>query len=261
MSAHSRGLGNCVDAGLLLVGPPGVGKTYAVKAVQALCANTCKVTRLLPQFDCRRMVCVDPPSLLCFQVHIYEVNIPSLLCEPDPTLELDRIFQAVGKLRLHITSQKDPLADGDDSSVRLASPSTPGSGTLTSAPHSPSRATPSGTAAAMTPLTGTARAAGGFLSAGKTPVTNAKSRNNTFAYRSPAAMKATCTPQSSVPSTISSPTTVKGSTRSNSVAETDSGAARYEPEVAFVVVDEVSAVAVHLSATWFARRTLQQCLG
>jgi hypothetical protein len=174
-------------------------------------------------------------------VHIYEVNIPSLLCEADPTLELDRIFQAVGKLRLHTTSQKDPLADGGDSSVRLASPSTPGSGTLTSAIHSPVRATPSSTQAATTPLTSTARAAGGFLSAGKTPVTNAKSRNNTFAYRSPTAMKAASTPQSSVPSTISSPTTVKGSTRSNSVADAGSRAVRYDPEVVFVVVDEVRA--------------------
>ncbi len=28
---------------MLLVGPPGVGKTFAVKAVEAMCADICKV--------------------------------------------------------------------------------------------------------------------------------------------------------------------------------------------------------------------------
>lgn len=32
-----------ISIGVLLVGPPGVGKTYAVKAVEAMCADICKV--------------------------------------------------------------------------------------------------------------------------------------------------------------------------------------------------------------------------
>ncbi len=33
-----------IVTGIMLLGPPGTGKTYAVKAVQHLCRDTCKVS-------------------------------------------------------------------------------------------------------------------------------------------------------------------------------------------------------------------------
>ncbi len=77
-------------AGIMLLGPPGVGKTYAVRAAQSLCKDLCKVC--IHFMLCTRMF--DPS-----QIHTLEISIPMLLADVDPVQRLERLLDVVYKLR------------------------------------------------------------------------------------------------------------------------------------------------------------------
>jgi hypothetical protein len=73
--------------GIMMVGSPGVGKTYAVKAVQKLCRSWCKV-------------------------HIFEINIPALLSDSDPLRKIDEVFRAASRKRRALLPLGSGVADG-----------------------------------------------------------------------------------------------------------------------------------------------------
>ena len=155
------------------MGPPGVGKTYAVKAVQSFCAHTCKVnigSSSTHSPNCFRIIQMH----INMQVRIFEISIASLLSEADPVQVLDAQFAAIAALR------RTPVSVcGDVNYGEMQSPGTPSkSHYLRSAASTPGSAT-SSASAASTP----------FATPSSSSVASAQ-RNNTFAYRSPAAMAA-----------------------------------------------------------------------
>ena len=165
------------------MGPPGVGKTYAVKAVQSFCAHTCKVNICT--------FCTHSPNFpqikqntFIMQVRIFEISIPSLLSEADPVQVLEQQFAIIAALR------RTPVGSCVDVNYgEMQSPGTPSkSHFLRSAASTPGSAA-SSVSAASTPLA--------------TPSSSSAAsaqRNNTFAYRSPAAMAASAASAAATPS-------------------------------------------------------------
>lgn len=126
------------------------------------------------------------------QVRIFEISIPNLLSEADPIAVLDKLFASIALLR------RTPLCC--DSSSR-------GSAARSDSGWSPSTPSKSSGGSVMS----TPQSRGGFMSPGT--VASTPARNNTFAYRSPAAMMA-----SAAASAASTPAPSTKKTHSISVA-------------------------------------------
>lgn len=62
-----------IVTGIMLLGPPGTGKTYAVKAVQHLCRDTCKVS-----FSCDYLIFF--PLIYLLQTRLRFIISISLSC-------------------------------------------------------------------------------------------------------------------------------------------------------------------------------------
>lgn len=101
----------------MLLGPPGVGKTYAVKAVKHLCKEWCKVRDTF-RSHCSLLSSYFPVSLyISLQIHIVELSIPMLLSDANPCARLDHIISTIARLhKLRVVS---------DSSTTASVPSTP----------------------------------------------------------------------------------------------------------------------------------------
>jgi hypothetical protein len=246
--------------GLLLVGPPGVGKTYAVKAARELCKAVCKVYFIFMWLYLKAVIfsittygAVCPqhlltpfPPLHCVlsQIRIFEVNIPHLLCETDPAAELEKIFRALGKLRRQQVraceetgNSKEETGNSKKETGNSKEGTAGSSSPLPRGLQSPSPKASS--SAAATPAAAPNTAAG-------------KGKQNTFTYRSPAAMgRATPGPAGTPltafsfnkkpPSTPATPSARAASSNGNnsSAAVEKDKIPDYFPELAFVVVDEV----------------------
>lgn len=80
--------------GVLLHGPPGVGKTFAVTALKRYCRSWCNI-------------------------RIEEINIPHLLSEPDPLASLQSVFLKVKELRKAMHT----IVGNNDDRLQCTSPS------------------------------------------------------------------------------------------------------------------------------------------
>ncbi len=76
-----------IVTGIMLLGPPGTGKTYAVKAVQHLCRDTCKVS-----FSCDYDYLILFPLIYILQTRLRFIISISLSC-------YQRVIPVVSSLR------------------------------------------------------------------------------------------------------------------------------------------------------------------
>lgn len=92
-----------LTSGILLLGPPGTGKTYSIKALQYFSRNIC-------------------------QVEVVEINIPQLISSDDPISMLDSILNAIPTENLaisHSIRKQSSISTAGNSPVTPSTPSTP----------------------------------------------------------------------------------------------------------------------------------------
>jgi hypothetical protein len=101
----------------MLLGPPGVGKTFAVRAVQHLCKDWCKVCfTAFPPLS-RHLTLYPLP--LSLQIHLLELGIPALLADPDPLGRLEMLLGTIARLK------KQRIVSSQFNESELVSPSSP----------------------------------------------------------------------------------------------------------------------------------------
>lgn len=69
-----------LSAGVLLSGPPGVGKSYSIRALQDLCSNRCQVC-----IKCRAVIIILVIVKSLLQIKVHNLSIPDALASDDPS--------------------------------------------------------------------------------------------------------------------------------------------------------------------------------